>query len=227
MAPGPKTPLSLVDSFSLLAAPLVPPRLAAMFARVTFLPSLAYNCAMERVSSRKWWDRVDHGVILGAIPFRSDLLAQHGGMNMTSRQMVEQEGVRGVVSMNEDYELQLFGLEAEGWRGLGVSSFLQLETTDIFSAPSQEKLLSGVRFMKEIRGESGGGKEASVYVHCKAGRTRSATLVACYLMSVHGLGPEEAVERLREARPHILLHRPQWEAIRQFHRGMEAGGKEE
>ena len=27
-------------------------------------------------------------------------------------------------------------------------------------------------------------KRNSVYVHCKAGRTRSATLVACYLMKV-------------------------------------------
>ena len=42
----------------------------AMFARVTFLPTLAYNVAMERVSSRRWWDRIDDKVILGALPFR-------------------------------------------------------------------------------------------------------------------------------------------------------------
>ena len=195
---------------------------ASMFARVTFLPSLAYNCAMERVSSRRWWDTVEKGVVLGAMPFRSDLLALHGGMNMTSKEMVEREGVRGVVSMNEDYELKLFGLQEEGWRALGVQRFLQLETTDIFSAPSQEKLVKGVGFIKELVAE-----EKCVYVHCKAGRTRSATLVACYLVQEQGLGPEQAVARIRENRPHILLHRPQWDAIRQFHSNLVGGGKEQ
>jgi atypical dual specificity phosphatase len=197
--------------------------LPAMFARITFLPSLAYNCAMERVSARRWWDRVDPGVILGAIPFRSEVLAQNLGMNMTSEAMVRREGVRGVVSMNEDYELQLFGLQAAGWRGLGVERFLQLETTDIFSAPSQDKLTAGVRFMQEIVAD----EESSVYVHCKAGRTRSATLVACYLMATHGLGPEEAVGRLRAARPHVLLHSPQWAALKAFHAELLSGRGED
>jgi len=186
-----------------------------MFARVTFLPSLAYNCAMERVSARRWWDRIEPSILLGAIPFRSDWMALNLGMNMTTEQMVEAEGVRGVVSMNEDYELQLMGMQEEAWKKLGVR-FLQLETTDIFSAPSQVKLRSGVGFMKEVV-ESG----SSVYVHCKAGRTRSATLVAAYLIAEQGLKPEEAVSKMREVRPHILLHSPQWAALKEFHRGVD------
>ena len=189
-----------------------------MFARVTFLPSLAYNCAMERVSARCWWDVVEPGLVLGALPFRSDWMARNLGMNMTTAELVEQEGVRGVVSMNEDYELRLFGLEAAGWRRLGCS-FLQLETTDIFEAPSQAKLRAGVRFMQEVREQEG-----AVYVHCKAGRTRSATLVAAYLMAARGLAPEQAVAAMRQARPHILLHKPQWRALRDFHLGLQGGG---
>lgn len=184
-----------------------------MFARVTFFPSLAYNCAMERVSARRWWDRIEPRILLGAIPFRSDWMALNLGMNMTTQQMIEAEGVRGVVSMNEDYELQLMGIQEEAWKKLGVR-FLQLETTDIFSAPTQAKLRSGVGFMKEVV-ESG----SSVYVHCKAGRTRSATLVAAYLIAEQGLKPEEAVAKMREARPHILLHSPQWAALKEFHSG--------
>ena len=185
-----------------------------MFARVTFLPSIDYNCAMERVSARRWWDRIEPSILLGAIPFRSDWMALNLGMNMTTEQMVETEGVRGVVSMNEDYELQLMGMEQEAWKKLGVR-FLQLETTDIFSAPTQAKLRTGVGFMKEVV-ESG----SSVYVHCKAGRTRSATLVAAYLIAEQGLKPEEAVAKMREVRPHILLHSPQWAALKEFHRGV-------
>ena len=129
-----------------------------MFARVTFLPTLAYNVAMERVSGRRWWDRVDDKVILGALPFRSEY-TQH---------LIKDQNIKGVVSMNEDYELALFSHQAEGWSKMGVD-FLQLSTTDIFSAPSQDKLVRGVEFIDEVTARH---KESSVYVHCKAGRTR-------------------------------------------------------
>jgi atypical dual specificity phosphatase len=64
------------------------------------------------------------------------------------------------------------------WKNHGVE-FLQLSTTDIFETPCQEKLQQGVLFINKFRNTGG-----SVYVHCKAGRTRSATLVGCYLMQV-------------------------------------------
>ena len=59
-------------------------------------------------------------------------------------------------------------------------AFLNLPTTDIFSAPSQQRLEEGVAWMVD---EASSGK-GSVYVHCKAGRARSATLVAAYLIQV-------------------------------------------
>jgi len=49
----------------------------------------------------------------------------------------------------------------------------------MFAAPSQEILLEGVEFIKKNIVNGG-----VVYVHCKAGRSRSATLVGCYLMEV-------------------------------------------
>ena len=41
-----------------------------MFARVTFYPTLLYNVAMEKITTRRWYDRIDETVILGALPFR-------------------------------------------------------------------------------------------------------------------------------------------------------------
>lgn len=49
----------------------------------------------------------------------------------------------------------------------------------MFEAPPQDMLLKGVEFIMNTT--SAGG---TVYVHCKAGRSRSATLVGCYLMKV-------------------------------------------
>ena len=69
-----------------------------MFARISFLPTLAYNVILEKITARSWWNRIDDKVVLGALPFRGD----------NAKQLVAQENIAGVVSMNEDYELQLF-----------------------------------------------------------------------------------------------------------------------
>ncbi|BES90491.1 phosphatase [Nesidiocoris tenuis] len=181
-----------------------------MFARISFYPTLLYNVLMEKVSNRNWYDRIDETVILGALPFRS----------MTD-QLINEENVRGVVSMNEDYELYLFANTSDEWKSKNVE-FLQLSTRDIFEAPCQSKLIQGVDFIRKI-----GDAKHSVYVHCKAGRTRSATLVGCYLMSKHGWTPEEAVEFMRQKRAHILLHSIQWEALHTYHTTQANGSLKE
>ncbi|KAI5610615.1 phosphatidylglycerophosphatase and protein-tyrosine phosphatase 1 isoform X1 [Silurus asotus] len=45
--------------------------MSGLLARVLFYPTLAYNVVLEKVSSRRWFDRVDQTVILGALPFKS------------------------------------------------------------------------------------------------------------------------------------------------------------
>lgn len=42
-----------------------------MFARLSFYPTLLYNVFMEKVSTRRWYDRIDQNIILGALPFPS------------------------------------------------------------------------------------------------------------------------------------------------------------
>lgn len=60
--------------------------------------------------------------------------------------------------------------------------------------------------------------QPSVYVHCKAGRTRSATLVACYLIKRYGLTPEESVRFMTRRRSQVFLHTKQWQAIEEYHK---------
>ncbi|KAL9965110.1 hypothetical protein ACROYT_G028863 [Oculina patagonica] len=76
-------------------------------------------------------------------------------------------------------------------------------------------LRRGVEFIETMN-----GSENSVYVHCKAGRGRSTTLVACYLMKAKGLTPEGAYQYIKCKRPHILLAPRQWEAIKLFHKNL-------
>lgn len=93
-----------------------------MLARASFYPTLFYNVFMEKVSARRWWDRIDENVILGALPFRAmvdevscfhfiiiwvKLIINYGDNQL------KQENVKAVVSMNEDYELWMFSNNAE------------------------------------------------------------------------------------------------------------------
>ena len=174
-----------------------------MFARISFLPTLAYNVILEKFTARTWWNRIDERVVLGALPFRGD----------HAKQLIAEEKIGGVVSMNEDYELRYFSNQTSEWNELGVE-FLQLATVDIFEAPSADKLKQGVDFITRITQER---PESSIYVHCKAGRTRSATLVGCYLIEKYGMTPEQAVDLMKQKRPHILLGPKQWTAIRNYH----------
>nr|CAI5863121.1 unnamed protein product [Callosobruchus analis] len=157
-----------------------------MFARITFYPTLVYNLVMERITPRQWYNRIDDTVVLGALPFR----------NLT-QELIAKEHIKAVVSMNEDYEL-MFANDAQSWREAGVE-FLQLATTDIFATPCQSKLVEGVRFINRFvdqRNLVDGVSTTSVYVHCKAGRTRSATLVGCYLIQVNMLPNSTSVFRV-------------------------------
>ncbi len=61
-----------------------------MFARVTFIPTLAYNVIMEKVSSRNWWDRIDRNVVLGALPFRGNTAKRVRAVRVSFSAQVEQ-----------------------------------------------------------------------------------------------------------------------------------------
>ncbi len=64
-----------------------------------------------------------------------------------------------------------------------------------FTAPRLEQLEQGV--MAIARAIASGKRVA---VHCAAGRGRTGTLLACYLVR-RGLTPSEAIARIREVRP--------------------------
>ncbi|KAK3527811.1 hypothetical protein QTP86_006882 [Hemibagrus guttatus] len=149
--------------------------MSGLLARVLFYPTLAYNVVMEKISSRRWFDRIDQTVILGALPFKS-----------MTEELVQAENVRGVITMNEAYETQLFCNSTEvsmsvceEWHAEGVEQ-IRLSTVDLTGVPSLENIHRGVEFVLKHRDQG-----TSVYIHCKAGRSRSATLAAAYLIRIN------------------------------------------
>ncbi|XP_066439403.1 phosphatidylglycerophosphatase and protein-tyrosine phosphatase 1 [Eleutherodactylus coqui] len=168
--------------------------------RVLFYPTLLYNVIMEKISRRKWYDRIDETVILGALPFRG-----------TSDRLVEEENVRGVITMNEEYETRLLCPSSQEWSALGVEQ-LRLSTVDFTGVPTIEHLQKGVEFVHKHRKMGN-----TVYIHCKAGRSRSATMVAAYLIEKHKWKPDVASAFIAEIRPHILIRNTQLQVLEKFY----------
>ncbi|KFP04303.1 Phosphatidylglycerophosphatase and protein-tyrosine phosphatase 1, partial [Calypte anna] len=132
-------------------------------------------------------------------------------------QLVAEENVRAVVTLNEEYETRFLCFSAQEWEAMGVEQ-LRLSTVDLTGVPTLENLLKGVEFILKHRACGN-----SVYVHCKAGRFRSATVVAAYLIQLHQWSPQEAIEAIAKIRPHILIRHKQVQVLETFYRNMMAG----
>lgn len=164
-----------------------------ILARLLFVPTLAWNVLLARILRlRHWWDEIDEHILMGALPFASDV------------PRLQQAGVGAVVNTCDEYAGPL-----KAYRDAGIEQ-LRIPTVD-FTSPSLAHVEMGVGFMQQqiARGRR-------VYVHCKAGRARSGTLVLCYLIAVQGMTPEEAQRKILRRRPHANPRLAQRAVVREF-----------
>ncbi|XP_062505765.1 phosphatidylglycerophosphatase and protein-tyrosine phosphatase 1-like [Corticium candelabrum] len=175
--------------------------------RLLYFPSLLWNIVRQG-GNRRWYDRIDNFVLLGALPLR-----RHAD------ELVEKHSIKGVISINESYETRFFTFSPEEWASRGIE-YIRLDVREYFYAPSLLQISTALNMIERLK-----KMDHNVYVHCKAGRGRSATLVACYLMKDQKLNPQEAVDLLKAKRPQVKLGKFQWEAIREFYRQENEHGK--
>lgn len=167
-------------------------------ARILFYPTLLYNVFRNKVQSEfRWWDEVDQFLLLGAVPFPKDV------------PRLKQLGVGGVITLNEPYETLV---PTALYRAHGIEH-LVIPTRDYLFAPSASDINRAVDF---IHRNASCGK--TTYVHCKAGRGRSTTIVLCYLVEHRHMTPAAALEYVRSIRPRVLLAPSQWKAVQEYGR---------
>ncbi|KAH0720191.1 hypothetical protein KY290_005102 [Solanum tuberosum] len=166
-------------------------------ARALFYPTLLYNVVRNKIQTEfRWWDRVDEFILLGAVPFPADV------------PRLKALGVAGVVTLNESYETLV---STSLYLDHGINH-LVIPTRDYLFAPSDGDIDRAIEF---IHSNASCGK--TIYVHCKAGRGRSTTIVLCYLVKHKDMTPEDAYDYVRSIRPRVLLAPSQWQAVQEYY----------
>ncbi|OVA04662.1 Dual specificity phosphatase [Macleaya cordata] len=166
-------------------------------ARALFYPTLMYNVVRNKIQSEfRWWDGVDEFILLGAVPFPTDV------------PRLRQLGVHGVITLNEPYETLV---PTSLYHAYGIDH-LVIPTRDYLFAPSYGDICRAVAF---IHKNASSGK--TTYVHCKAGRGRSTTIVLCYLVQYRQMTPDAAFKYVKSIRSRVLLASSQWKAVQEFY----------
>uniref|UniRef100_A0A0N5CA69 Phosphatidylglycerophosphatase and protein-tyrosine phosphatase 1 n=1 Tax=Strongyloides papillosus TaxID=174720 RepID=A0A0N5CA69_STREA len=183
-----------------------------MFSYIAFYPSLAYNILKNYAQPAKWpwYNRIDDGLILGALPFKSMV------------EDLKKENVGGVVCCTEPFELAISynSMDGDDWTKENIK-FHNVPMTDFIGTTSRKNIVDAVSFIEEVNNE---GK--SVYVHCKAGRTRSATIAMCYLVKKYDYVPNIAMEFLKKKRPQIILRNAHWRSVGEYRRYLDSQSKD-
>jgi membrane-associated phospholipid phosphatase len=91
--------------------------------------------------------------------------------------------------------------------------YLNLPVLDL-TGPTPQQVRAAIEFINAYR------REGVVYIHCKIGYSRSAAIVGSWLIdSGLAVTPDEAVSRIRAARPSVVVRPEAFAALQAFHRG--------
>uniref|UniRef100_A0A914E984 Uncharacterized protein n=1 Tax=Acrobeloides nanus TaxID=290746 RepID=A0A914E984_9BILA len=165
-----------------------------------------------------WYTRIDDTIIVGAMPFKSMIEDLKG------------ENVGGIVCCVEEFEWRYgsslydvmtpkdWAAENIRFHHIPIEDFTgYLPTMDLSGQIERPKVHKAINFIDEVAGE---GK--SVYIHCKAGRTRSVTIAASYLMHKYDYFPNVAWELVKKLRPQARIYSPQWRMLNEYRRYLDA-----
>jgi len=135
------------------------------------------------------WDEAARGVLIGRV------------LTAAEAAKAAELGVTAVLDLTAELS-ETGALRAMKYRNLPI-----LDLT----APTQDQLDDAAAF---IAAEAARG---TVYLHCKIGYSRSAAVAGAYLLASHQAATaEEAVARLREVRPSIIVRPEAMAALRTF-----------
>ena len=169
----------------------------------SIIKKLKYETSLEytKMTSGEWWDKIEpYNIYLGSLPLK----------NKGHLEKIIDLGVTQIFSLIEDFELKdgwfNVPVKAEDWEknGIGVE---RVSATD-FDPLTKTQIERSIDHLQKMLEEG-----HIVYVHCKAGRGRSATALIAYLMAKEGFSFDDALALVKKQRPQINLNAGQRQAI--------------
>lgn len=170
-----------------------------------FCTALNFNLGKNLLSNWNPWDEIIEvkgqigaaSLFLGVLPLKIESIKRNDAADL------EAIGIQAVLSVVEVFENHSLGnvispIISKDWDQLGIKH-LQLPSLD-FETISFEMIQRGVEF---IRWNLENGR--SIYVHCKAGRGRSALIVMCYLIQYQQFTSDEAMAHVTSQRMQVSL----------------------
>lgn len=182
----------LMDAFARVA----PATLVGFAGHALFWPIACSQYIMSKFGLFQWYSEVYRSptggrIILGGIPWPES----------TRQQLLKNEKVSAVVNLVSEKSFPF-----------SVSKRLDVPLMD-FAHPDKASISPAIDFIDTCL-----AKGDTVYVHCRAGKGRSATVVMCWLVSRLGMDPITAQEYLTSKRPQILQSLKDRTVVREFYR---------
>jgi atypical dual specificity phosphatase len=183
---------------------------------ITVLPlvkQLKYDVSLMHIKAvnlwfmdERWWDRI--------APTRHFLGAQPQA-NWDHVSQISQLGVGAVLMLVEEFEerggLLHSPVQARDWAAPLVGMAVYTVRARDFAPLRFVELDAALQWMREQE-EHG----RSVYVHCKAGRGRSASVLWAYLILAHRMEPDAALALLLRQRPSVNLGAAQRQLVMDY-----------
>ena len=129
-------------------------------------------------------------LVLGAIPLKSQI------------QKLQKLGIKKVITLLEPFEMKpsIFATPAtkEDWQKVGIEH-LHIVSPD-YQGVAHKKISEAIQAIKKTP------KDDKIYINCKAGRGRSASIVIAYLTTYCNMSLDKAIQFVKERRTQINLN---------------------
>ena len=192
-----------ISAFSLLFAYFTGSAYAQESAEPSLYNKLKYevSLAYTQASAKDWWNKIEpYPIYLGGLPLK----------NKDHLQQITDLGVTWVISLVEDFELQESWwntpVQPQDWQQNGIV-VEHIPAVD-FKPLKSEEIRQGVESLAQALKQG-----HTVYIHCKTGIGRSASIVIAYLMQYQMLPYDDAFALVQKWHPAINLKNQQQQAI--------------
>lgn len=152
--------------------------------------------------NQSWWSSINSSLLLGGLPLD----------NRRHPEALKKLGITAVVSILEDFEvttLTFFSKPTQNWKAFGIKH--STHSCKDMQPPTLTLIHQAIGEIESIVAR--GGK---VYLHCKAGRGRSALIAICYLIKTEALTASEALTYVKARRPLVNLQPSQINRIQEY-----------